>query len=87
MFTSFFHYSSTYILRLTNPKTPSFPFSLKLHSQATMASPSNIIPSRCFFPSAMAKQGVDLTKELKGVGWYEYVKRENEWHTELIIEF
>jgi len=40
-----------------------------------MASPSNIIPGRRFFPSAITKQGVNLTEELKGAGWYEYVKR------------
>jgi len=52
-----------------------------------MASASSILPGRRFFPSAMAKQGVELSEELKGVGWYDYVKRESEWHPNLITEF
>jgi len=52
-----------------------------------MASVNSILPGRRFFPSAMAKHGVDLSEELKGAGWYDYVKRENEWHPSLITEF
>jgi len=52
-----------------------------------MASANNILLGRRFFPSAMAKQCVDLSEELKGTGWYEYVKKENEWHPSLITEF
>jgi len=52
-----------------------------------MASASSILLGRRFFPSAMAKQGVNLAEELKGAGWYDYVKRESEWHPSLISEF
>jgi len=87
--------TSSYLFFFILPYSPHQTLEIKAFSffqpnfinQQSMASASSILPGRRFFPSAMAKQGVELSEELKGAGWYDYVKRESEWHPNLITEF